>query len=148
MASLRPILLVEDNENDLLLTLNALKRTKLANEIMVARDGGEALDFLMRRGIYSDRKATDPIAVFLDLKMPKMDGLEVLQKMKSDPALKTIPVVMLTSSNQEVDLVKSYRLGVNAYVVKPVDCQQFMISVQQLGLFWGIVNEPPPVMAT
>lgn len=147
MATLRPILLVEDNENDLLLTLNALKRAKLANEIIVTRDGGEALDFLQRRGIHADRKVIDPIAVFLDLKMPKVDGLEVLQKMKDDPALKTIPVVMLTSSNQEVDLVKSYRLGVNAYVVKPVDCQQFVISVQQLGLFWGIVNEPPPAAA-
>lgn len=144
MSALRPILLVEDNQNDLVLTLTALKRSKLANEIIITRDGSEALDFLLRRGQYANRDASAPIVVFLDLKMPKMDGLEVLQYMKAEPALQTIPVVMLTSSNQEVDLVKSYRLGVNAYVVKPVDAKQFMDSVQELGLFWGIVNEPPP----
>lgn len=144
MSSLRPILLVEDNQNDLVLTLTALKRSKLANDIVIMRDGSEALDFLLRRGQYASREEGTPIVVFLDLKMPKMDGLDVLQRMKDDPALQTIPVVMLTSSNQEVDLVKSYQLGVNAYVVKPVDAKQFMDSVQQLGLFWGIVNEPPP----
>lgn len=144
MTSLRPILLVEDNQNDLTLTLAALKRSNLANEIIVARDGSQALDFLQRKGTYENREANNPIVVFLDLKMPKLDGLEVLQQMKSDPELQMIPVVMLTSSNQEVDLMKSYRLGVNAYVVKPVDAKQFMDSVQQLGLFWGIVNEPPP----
>ncbi|PAW80141.1 MAG: two-component system response regulator [Verrucomicrobia bacterium Tous-C9LFEB] len=144
MSALRPILLVEDNQNDLVLTLSALKRSNLANDIIVTRDGSEALDFLLRRGAYANREENAPIVVFLDLKMPKMDGLDVLQHMKADPSLQTIPVVMLTSSNQEVDLVKSYRLGVNAYVVKPVDAKQFMDSVQQLGLFWGIVNEPPP----
>ncbi len=144
MSALRPILLVEDNQNDLVLTLTALKRSKLANDIIVTRDGSEALDFLLRRGEYANRESSVPIVVFLDLKMPKMDGLDVLQRMKADPSLQTIPVVMLTSSNQEVDLVKSYRLGVNAYVVKPVDAKQFMDSVQELGLFWGIVNEPPP----
>lgn len=147
MPALRPILLVEDNQNDLVLTLTALQRSKLANEIIVTRDGSEALDFLLRQGQYANREPSPPIVVFLDLKMPKMDGLDVLKRMKGNPSLQTIPVVMLTSSNQEVDLVKSYRLGVNAYVVKPVDAKQFMESVQELGLFWGIVNEPPPPMA-
>lgn len=147
MPALRPILLVEDNQNDLVLTLTALQRSKLANEIIVTRDGSEALDFLLRQGQYSNRETSPPIVVFLDLKMPKMDGLDVLKRMKGNPVLQTIPVVMLTSSNQEVDLVKSYRLGVNAYVVKPVDAKQFMESVQELGLFWGIVNEPPPPTA-
>jgi len=147
MTSLRPILLVEDNLNDIELTISALKRNHLANEIVVARHGGEALDYLHRRGDFKNRPVGDPVAVFLDLKMPKVDGLEVLRQMKNDEVLKVIPVVMLTSSREETDLVKSYQLGVNAYVVKPVGFQEFVDAVSQLGIFWAVLNEPPPVGA-
>ena len=140
---LRPILLVEDNLNDIELTLAALKLNHLVNEIVVARHGGEALDYLYRRGGFQDRPNENPIVVFLDLKMPKVDGLEVLRQMKADPELKKIPVVMLTSSREEQDLVRSYQLGVNAYVVKPIDFQQLIDAVKQLGLFWAVLNEPP-----
>jgi CheY-like chemotaxis protein len=144
MKALKPILLVEDNLNDIELTTAALKQNKLANEIIVARHGGEALDFLYRRGSYKDRPAGHPIVVFLDLKMPKVDGLEVLNQMKNDESLKIIPVVMLTSSREEADLIKSYQLGVNAYVVKPVGFDQFVDAIRQSGIFWAVVNEPPP----
>jgi CheY-like chemotaxis protein len=144
ITSLRPILLVEDNLNDIELTIGALKRNHLANEIVVARHGGEALDYLYRRGSFQNRTQGNPVAVFLDLKMPKVDGLEVLRQMKGDEALKIIPVVMLTSSREETDLVKSYQLGVNAYVVKPVGFQEFVDAVSQLGVFWAVLNEPPP----
>ena len=117
MNSLRPILLVEDNLNDVELTLSALKRNNIVNDVVVARHGGEALDFLHRRGAFQERPAANPIVVFLDLKMPKVDGLEVLRQMKEDPSLRIIPVVILTSSREEADLVRSYHLGVNAYVV-------------------------------
>ena len=144
MPQLRPILLVEDNLNDVELTLAALKQNHLANDVVVARHGGEALDYLYRRGQYHERSPEHPMVVFLDLKMPKVDGLEVLRTMKSDEALRVIPVVMLTSSREEADLVRSYQLGVNAYVVKPVGFQQFVDVIKQLGMFWALLNEPPP----
>jgi CheY-like chemotaxis protein len=145
MSELKPILLVEDNLNDVELVLNALKRNNVANEVVSTRHGGEALDYLHRRGDYADRTGPDPIFILLDLKMPKMDGLEVLSHLKGDAKLQLIPVVMLTSSTEETDLVKSYRHGVNAYVVKPVDFTQFVQVIKQLGVFWAIVNTPPPI---
>jgi CheY-like chemotaxis protein len=144
MADSRPILLVEDNPRDLELTLAALERCQLANVIAIARDGAEALDYLHVRGDFSDREAGDPAVVLLDLKLPKVDGLEVLQEIKADAALRRIPVVMLTSSREERDVVRSYELGVNAFVVKPVDFTEFFKAIQELGMFWAIVNEPPP----
>jgi len=144
VADLRPILLVEDNPRDLELTLAALAKCQLANEIIVARDGAEALDFLHARGEHADRTPGDPAVVLLDLKLPKIDGLEVLEKVKKDPRQRQIPVVMLTSSREERDLVKSYELGVNAFVVKPVDFNAFFEAIQDLGMFWAILNEPPP----
>jgi CheY-like chemotaxis protein len=144
MNPLKPILLVEDNLNDIELTIAALHQNHLVNEIVVARHGGEALDYLYRRGTFQGRPAGNPIVVLLDLKMPKVDGLEVLRQLKGDPALKRIPVVMLTSSREETDLVKSYQLGVNAYVVKPVGFEQFADAIRQLGIFWAVLNEPPP----
>jgi CheY-like chemotaxis protein len=147
MAQLRPILLVEDSPRDVELVLAALKKHNLANEVAVARDGVQALDFLYRRGEYESRAAGEPIVIFLDLKMPRKDGLEVLGEIKADPALRTIPIVMLTSSREEADLVRSYRLGVNAYVVKPVGFQEFMDAIKQTGMFWAVVNEPPPAAA-
>ena len=142
MSHLRPILLVEDNLNDVELALSALKRNRIANEIVVARHGGEALDYLHRRGPHAERK-DDPIFVLLDLKMPMMDGLAVLKEMKADEKLRMIPVVMLTSSSEEADLVRSYQLGVNAYVVKPVDFPQFIDVIKQLGVFWAVINQVP-----
>ena len=144
MAALKRILLVEDNERDVELTLAALEEHNLANEVVVARDGAEALDYLYQRGKYSDRVDGLPAVVLLDLNMPKVDGMEVLQRMKLDPVLKQVPVVMVTSSRVEQDLVRSYELGVNAYVVKPVDFQKFIESIRQIGFFWAIINEPPP----
>jgi CheY-like chemotaxis protein len=143
-TSLRPILLVEDSLPDVELTQAALQQNKVANEIIVTRHGGEALDYLYRRGQIQDRDTGHPAVVFLDLKMPKVDGLEVLSQLKSDPLLKVIPIVMLTSSREEADLVKSYKLGVNAYVVKPVGFDQFSEAIRQLGMFWAVINEPPP----
>lgn len=148
VALVKRILLVEDSEQDVELTLAALEEFHLANEVDVAHDGAEALDYLHRRGAFAERPLGQPVVVLLDLKMPKVDGLEVLRQMKSDPLLKNIPVVMLTSSREEQDLIRSYALGVNAYVVKPVDFQQFIQSVKQLGCFWAVVNEPPPVTIT
>ena len=144
MNALRPILLVEDNLNDVELTLAALKRNHVANEIFVARHGGEALDFLFRQGQFQKRTPGNPVVVFLDLKMPKVDGLEVLRQMKSGTDLKMIPVVMLTSSREESDLIRSYELGANAYIVKPVGFEQFSDAIRQLGIFWAVLNEPPP----
>lgn len=141
---LKRILLVEDNANDIELILAALAENNLANEVVVVRDGEEALDYLFRRGIYRLRMEGNPIAVLLDLKLPKVDGLEVLAQLKSDPGLKLIPVVMLTSSCEEQDLFKSYNLGTNAYVVKPVDFHEFVDAIKELGLFWALVNQPPP----
>jgi len=144
MNALRPILLVEDNLNDIELTLAALKRNRVVNEIIVARHGGEALDFLFRQGTFQNRVPGNPVVVFLDLKMPKVDGLEVLRLMKGNVDLKVIPVVMLTSSREEGDLIQSYQLGANAYIVKPVGFEQFSDAIRQLGMFWAVLNEPPP----
>ena len=144
MADLRPILLVEDNPKDLELTLAALGKCQLANEIAVARDGAEALDYLYARGVHANRTPGEPAVVLLDLKLPKVDGLEVLETVKKDAGQRHIPIVMLTSSREEQDLVRSYALGVNAFVVKPVDFRAFFEAIQDLGVFWGIVNEPPP----
>lgn len=144
MADLRPILLVEDSLRDLELTLAALKKCQLANEIVIARDGVEALDYLYAQGAYAGRTEGDPAVMLLDLKLPKVDGLEILEKVKSDPAMRHVPVVMLTSSREEKDLVRSYQLGVNAFVVKPVDFREFFEAIQDLGVFWAILNEPPP----
>jgi len=144
VADLRPILLVEDNPRDLELTLAALAKCQLANEIITTRDGAEALDYVYARGDYADRPAGDPAVILLDLKLPKIDGLEVLEKLKSDSNFRQIPVVMLTSSREERDLVKSYEQGVNAFVVKPVDFNAFFEAIESLGMFWAILNEPPP----
>jgi CheY-like chemotaxis protein len=144
MAPLKRILLVEDNERDVELTLAALEEHNLANEVVVARDGAEALDYLNSRGKFAGHANGLPVVVLLDLKMPKVDGLEVLRQMRGDNQLKHVPVVMITSSREEQDLIKSYQLGVNAYVVKPVDFQQFLASVKEIGFFWAIINEPPP----
>lgn len=144
MADLKRILLVEDNANDIELTLAALAENHLANEVVVARDGSEALDYLYRRGIFKMRAQGNPAVVLLDLKLPRVDGMEVLRQLKSDADLRTVPVVMLTSSREEQDLVASYNLGVNAYVVKPVDFAEFVPALNKLGLFWAVINEPPP----
>ena len=137
------ILLVEDDPKDVELTLSALEDNNIANEVVVTRDGTEALDYLYRRGSYAARAEHDPLLILLDLKLPKVDGLQVLLQLKSDDRLKLIPVVMLTSSNEEKDVVRSYNLGVNAYVVKPVDFDEFAVAIKQLGLFWTITNRPP-----
>jgi len=137
-------LLAEDSAYDVELTLAALAEYKLANEVVVARDGAEALDYLQRQGKFEGRPVGNPAVVLLDLKMPKVDGLEVLKRMRTDERLRTTPVVILTSSREERDIVESYRLGVNAYVVKPVDFKEFIGAVKSLGLFWAILNEPPP----
>ena len=144
MPTIKRILLAEDNEHDVELTLTALSERNLANEVVVARDGAEALDYLHANGKFSGHANGLPVVVMLDLKMPKVDGLEVLRQMRADERLKHIPVVMITSSREEQDLVKSYQLGVNAYVVKPVDFQQFISCVKEVGCFWAILNEPPP----
>ena len=141
---LKRILLVEDSARDIELILAALAENYLANEVVVARDGEEALDYLYRRGIYRLRQEGHPGVVLLDLKLPKVDGLEVLAKLKSDPELKAIPVVILTSSREEKDLINSYSLNTNAYVVKPVDFHEFVEAIKELGLFWAVVNQPPP----
>jgi CheY-like chemotaxis protein len=145
MSHLKPILLVEDNAKDVEMTLAAWKRNNLSNEVVVTRDGVEALDYLFRRGKFKDREEGHPVAVFLDLKMPRLDGLGVLRKMKETDSLKMVPVVMLTSSREESDLVASYELGANAYVVKPVGFPQFVEAIGRLGMFWAVLNEPPPL---
>jgi CheY-like chemotaxis protein len=145
ITDLKRILIAEDNPNDLELTLEALRQHRLANEIVAVRDGAEALDYLFRRGAYAERPGGAPCVVLLDLKMPKVDGLEVLRAIKADPRLRMTPVVMLTSSREEADLVRSYQLGVNGYVVKPVDFAEFVDAVRQVGAFWALVNELPPV---
>ena len=138
------ILLVEDNPHDLELALRALKKRHLANKVVVARDGAEALDFIFGTGEYAHRQIEDrPKVVLLDLKLPKVDGLEVLRRIKSDERTKVIPVVVLTSSAEERDIVESYRLGVNSYMVKPVDFEQFIDCVSELGLYWLVCNKPP-----
>lgn len=141
---LKPILLVEDNPKDLELTLAALEKCQLANDVLVARDGAEALDYLFRRSNADMEPAELPAVILLDLKLPKLDGIEVLERIKKDPATQQVPVVMLTSSREEQDLVRSYRLGVNAFVVKPVGFKEFFEAIRDLGIFWAILNEPPP----
>jgi CheY-like chemotaxis protein len=143
-TEIKRILLAEDNANDAELTLTALRANRLANEVIVVRDGAEAMDYLKRRGPYADREPGLPALMLLDLKMPKIDGLEVLRLVKEDPDLRILPVVVLTSSREEQDLVRSYDLGVNAYVVKPVDFFAFTEAVKLLGGFWALLNEPPP----
>jgi len=144
VAEPKRILLAEDNENDIELTLKALAVFKLADDVEVTRDGAETLDYLYRRGAYKSRPPGNPVVVLLDLKMPKVDGMEVVRQMKGDEHLKSIPVVMLTSSREEKDVAASYTLGVNAYVVKPVAFRDFVESVRKVGVFWGLVNIPPP----
>lgn len=147
MTELRRILLAEDSPQDVELTLAALAEYRLANQIDVVRDGAEVLDYLYHRGAYTDRTGGRPGVLLLDLKMPKMSGLDVLRHLKSDPAMKTLPVVMLTSSRQEADVIASYDLGVNAYVVKPVGFADFMEALRQLGAFWAVLNEVPHASA-
>jgi CheY-like chemotaxis protein len=144
MSALGRILLVEDDPNDVELTMTALEEYHLANEVVVTRDGAEALDYLFHRGEFAARANGNPAVLLLDLKLPKVDGLEVLQHIKSDEQLRMIPVVVLTSSREERDMVASYQLGVNAYVVKPVDFHEFVNAIRELGIFWAIINEPPP----
>ena len=144
MDQLGRILIVEDDPNDVELTLTALEDYNLVNDVVVTRDGQEALDYLYCRGQFSNRPNENPAVLLLDLKLPKVDGLEVLKQIKSDERLKMIPVVVLTSSHEEKDMMRSYKLGVNAYVVKPVDFHEFVNAVKELGAFWAVINEPPP----
>ena len=143
MTELGRILLVEDDPKDVEL-MTALEEYNLSNEVVVASDGEEALDYLYFRGKFQKRSGDNPAVLLLDLKLPKVDGLQVLEAIKSDEKLKMIPVVVLTSSREERDMVASYRLGVNAYVVKPVDFHEFVNAIKELGVFWAIINEPPP----
>jgi len=144
IAELKRIVLAEDNANDVELTLMALKTNNVLNDVVVTRDGAETLDYLYRRNQYADRLAEHPALLLLDLKMPKVDGLEVLRQVKRDDALKHIPIVVLTSSREEQDLVRAYNYGVNAYVVKPVSFKDFVEAVKLLGGFWAVLNEAPP----
>jgi len=138
------VLMVEDDPKDVELTLTALEDYNLVNEVFVVRDGQEALDYLYSQGPFSARPNDNPAVILLDLKLPKVDGLEVLKRIKSDERLKMIPVVVLTSSREERDMIRSYQLGVNAYVVKPVDFHEFVNAVRELGVFWAVINQPPP----
>jgi len=144
MNSLKRILLVEDSPSDAELTLHALAEHNLATDVLHLHDGAQALDYLFRRGEFSGRAEGNPAVVLLDLKMPKVDGLEVLRQIKGEPALSTIPVVIMTSSREKRDVEAAYRLGVNAYVVKPMKFTNFMAAVKQVGAFWAMLNEPPP----
>jgi CheY-like chemotaxis protein len=141
---LKRILLAEDNQNDIELTLAALEEYNLANEVVVVRDGVEVIDYLHQRGKFAGHANGVPAVILLDLKMPRMDGLEALKQLRSDARFKHVPVVMITSSREEQDLIRSYELGVNAYVVKPVDFQKFVECIKQIGFFWALINEPPP----
>ena len=142
--SLGCVLLVEDNPKDLELTLLALEKSNLANDVITVRDGAEALDYLFRRGQFASRTKGSPAVVLLDLKLPKVDGIQVLEAIKAEPELQSLPVVMLTTSREETDLSRSYKMGVNAYVVKPVAFKDFIEAIRELGIFWAVVNEPPP----
>jgi CheY-like chemotaxis protein len=144
IAEVKRIMLAEDNANDIELTMTALRDNHVLNEVIVVRDGAEALDYLFKRNAYANRAGGNPAVLLLDLKMPKVDGIEVLRQVKADPQLRTIPVVVLTSSREEQDLVRTYDLGVNAYVVKPVDFTEFVHALRELGLFWAVINQPPP----
>ena len=148
MTELRTILLAEDNANDVELTLAALRENHLANDVAVVRDGAQTLDYLYRRNEFEGRAGGVPAVLLLDLKMPKVDGLEVLRQLKGDPDMRTMPIVVLTSSREERDLVRSYNLGVNAYVVKPVEFHDFVDAIKMLGAFWAVVNELPPSAGT
>jgi CheY-like chemotaxis protein len=141
---LKPILLVEDNPRDLDLSLRALARTNLANEVVVARDGEEAWNYLAREGPYAARPRGNPAVVLLDLKLPKLDGVEVLDRIRKHPEMEQLPVVMLTASREQTDVARSYALGVNAYVVKPLGFAEFLEAIRDLGVFWAVLNEPPP----
>jgi len=147
MSALKRILLVEDDPKDIELTIDALSEYNLANDILVVRDGSEALDYLYRRGAFAQEPAGNPVVILLDLKMPKMDGVQVLKQIKSDISLQVIPIVVLTSSNEARDLEACYQLGANAYVVKPVKFTDFVEAVKGVGVFWALINEPPPGMA-
>jgi CheY-like chemotaxis protein len=144
MEAFKRILLVEDDPKDIELTLAALSEQNLANEVMTARDGVEALDYLYRRGSFAQRSAGNPVVILLDLKMPRLDGIQVLRQLKEDEQMRLIPVVVLTSSHEPLDLEASYRLGANAYVVKPVHFMEFVEAVKQIGVFWALINQPPP----
>jgi CheY-like chemotaxis protein len=144
MAKLKHILLVEDDPKDIELTLDALDEYNLSNEIVIARDGVDALDYLYRRGTFAQRTGGNPVVILLDLKMPRMDGVEVLKQIKADEQLRVIPIVVLTSSRESRDLEECYKLGVNAYVVKPVRFSEFVEAIKQIGVFWALLNEPPP----
>jgi len=144
MSTLGRILMVEDDPKDVELSLAALEEYNLANEVVVTSDGEEALDYLYCRGNFATRSSENPAVMLLDLKLPKVNGLEVLAQIKSDEKLRMIPVVVLTSSREEIDMVASYKLGVNAYVVKPVDFHEFVNAIKELGVFWAVINEPPP----
>lgn len=144
MNPIRPILLAEDNPNDVELILAAFKEARFLNEIHVTPDGEQALDYLHRRGAYAGRSGPPPAVLLLDLKMPKVDGREVLRAVRADPSLRHLPIVVLTSSREESDLLSSYELGANAFVVKPVDFPDFITAVSRLGFFWALLNEPPP----
>lgn len=144
METFKRILLVEDDPRDVELTLNALSEYNLANEIAIAHDGVEALDYIYRRGTFTRRPAGNPVVILLDLKLPKLDGVDVLRQLKADQHMRVIPTVVLSSSRESRDLADCYALGVNAYVVKPVQFTEFVEAVKQLGLFWTLINEPPP----
>jgi CheY-like chemotaxis protein len=144
MSELARILLVEDSKNDKDLTVAALSESGLSNELTWVKDGQEALDYIYREGAFAQRPEGQPAVVLLDLKMPRVDGLQVLAKVKGDPTVRTIPIVVLTSSNEEIDVVRSYGLGVNAYVVKPVGFTEFVSALKDLGVFWAVLNRPPP----
>lgn len=146
MVEIRTILFAEDNPKDVELTLEALGDHNLANNVIVVRDGVETMDYLRCEGKYKQRKPGNPAVLLLDIKMPRMDGIEVLKAIRSDKKLHTLPVVMLTSSREEQDVIKSYELGVNAYVVKPVNFKEFIEAVKQLGVFWAVINEVPPLI--
>jgi CheY-like chemotaxis protein len=144
MEAIKRILLAEDDPRDVELTLNALSDHNLANEVVVVRDGVEALDYLYRRETFSSRLEGNPVVILLDLKMPRMDGIQVLKQLKSDERMRLIPVVILTSSREDRDLGECYSLGISAYVVKPVRFTEFMEAVKQIGVFWALINHPPP----
>jgi CheY-like chemotaxis protein len=143
-AEVKRILIVDDSPKDVELTIAALREKNLANEVIVAEDGEEALDYLYKRGKFADEKGY-PAVILLDIKMPKMNGIEVLKIIRSTPKFKLIPVIMVTSSREEKDLVESYKLGANSYVVKPVDVLQFIDAIKSLGQYWAIINQPPPI---
>ena len=143
-TEIKTILIVDDSRNDIELAIAALSEKNLANEVVVAEDGVEALDFLYKRGKFSGYKSGNPVVILLDIKMPRMNGIEVLKHIRQDPKFKLIPVIMVTSSAEEKDLVESYKLGANSYVVKPVDIVQFIDAIKVLGQYWAVINQPPP----